>query len=132
MAGRIGPPPGARNDLDFLKDESEGDKFGMVKIGAIAACAIAIGVVLYFVFAKPADTVAEAGSPQSDVPPPQASSTNVPGARLVAVQPQYESHPNSYWIDVWNGGLNSNARGGSNWTNAQPATRSSANVASKR
>lgn len=129
---RIGPPPGARNDLDFLKDESEVDRFGMMKIGAAVFCAVAIGALLYFLFMRPSnDTVAQAtGGPEQAEGRPQVSATNVP-ARLVA-QPQYQSHPASYWVQQWNNGsdLISNAyqAGSTNWTKEQPATHAAASM----
>jgi hypothetical protein len=120
---KVGPPPGTRNDLDFLKDESEVDRYGMLKIGARAACAVAIGAALYFVFFHPSsDAVAQTAAAQE--PPAQVSSVTVPPARLVG-QAQYQDHSEEFWINDYD---TSNARGGRNWMSAQPPAQGHANV----
>lgn len=118
-----GPPPGVRNDLDFLKDEAEVDRYGALKIAAGAACAVAIGAALYFIFFhSPNDAVAQTAAAQE--PPAQVTATSVPPARLVA-QPAFQSRSEEFWINDYD---TSNAHGGGNWTTAQPPAHASATV----
>lgn len=123
---KIGPPPGTRSDLDFLKDESEVDRYGILKIAAGAACAVAIGAALYFALFHPSSetAVAQTGGAAQQTATPMVSSQTVPPARLVA-QPQYQDHSEEFWLNNYDV---SNARNGGNWVNAQPTPRSTANV----
>lgn len=127
---KVGPPAGTRNDLDFLKEEGDGDRHPILRWVLIGACAVACGTALFFVLRgtnPPPDTVASASQ---DGGPPRPPQTTTPAGTLVSM-PQFQNHRPDYWIQQWNSGndLISNAAGnGATWTRAAPMARGSADM----
>jgi hypothetical protein len=115
------PPAGARNDLDFLREESDVHRFGTVKVVAVLVGAVAIGVLGFLLLKSPpeagaeAPLVAERPNRTGDQPRPSGPRTVYQGGTLTVQLP-----PNrpTFWIQNFDSksDLISNAR----WSQSSP------------
>jgi hypothetical protein len=122
-------PAGARNDLDFLKEDGEGGHSSLLRWGAVGACAIACGVALFFVLRGSTNDMPEsvsANSRDGGPPRPPAQTSPQATAKLVSM-PQMASRRPEFWIQQWNNGndIISNA---ASWSNRAPTARGSADI----
>src|SRR5579885_520496 len=127
---RYGPPSAAanRNDLDFLKDESEVDRYTILRWGAVVACAIACGAALFFVLRGSSAPEAVANAQEDGGPPKPAADAPQPSAHLVSA-PAFQVHNSDWWIQQWNSGKDIISNAGAEWTKAQPNPQDKAVVA---
>lgn len=120
-----------RNELDFLREESDNGHQTLIRVGAGVLCAIACGAFIFFGLkpsgaaeSKPVTSVQDGGP---------ARKQNVPTRARLVSEPRFVApveRSQSYWVQQWDvgGDLISNARGGRNWTSTSPVGRTSAEV----
>ncbi|MEA2551907.1 MAG: hypothetical protein QOJ65_83 [Fimbriimonadaceae bacterium] len=119
---------GMRNDLDFLKEEGEPDRYGTLKIAAVVFSAVACGVLLFLMLRGPAQAEPPPLGANEDGAPAQRAPSAVP-ATLVS-KPQYNSHTPDFWIRQWNSPRDviTNAPSGSGWTKTPVSPKTSATI----
>jgi len=128
---KVGPPAGARNDLDFLREDADGDRNPILRWVLVGACALACAVALFFVLrggSNPAPETVANGTQDGGPPKPTGPvSTGAASAKLVSM-PQLQDHRPDYWIQQWNNGNDLISNAGANWTKAAPMARGSADL----
>jgi len=129
---KFGPPVGARNDMDFLKEDGDGGERGNVlRFGIIGVGAVTLGALLFFLIRGTNSVPDDQLTAQQDGGPPRpAANAPAPSAQLVS-SPAFQVHRSDWWVQQWNSGADiiSNAR---DWTKNSPATRGSANVSTNK
>lgn len=131
---KVGPPVGTKSDLDFLKEEGDGDRHTLLRWGLVGICAIACGAALFFVL-RGSNSVPDTATANLDGGPPKPPPGKIPApgtsgatARLVSTPPQLADHRPDYWVQQWNSGNDLITNAGSNWTKAAPMARGSADM----
>jgi hypothetical protein len=124
---KSGPPPGTRNDLDFLREEADTDKYSIIRWAVVGVFAVACGAALFFML-RGSNSVPDSSSVADGGPPKPTPGAAAPSAQLVSA-PAFQAHRPDFWVQQWNNGadLISNANG-PRWTTTAPTTRASASL----